>query len=353
MARIYIDDQDLSKVAYTGTWVKGGSPYEHEETVASSTNVGDYFIVTFKGTSVAVYGTFDSTSEGVIATYSVDGAPATRVTTQGGSGDTHRQQFWRSSQLSLAEHKLNVTMVKVNYDPQPGEGTVWFDYFLVTDPTITSFSGPNPSPTQPLIAKPQTSTPVGAMVGGIIGGLFFLLAVICLLVFYRRRKRTLRQEMSEKPNDDITNQNIGSIRPFLLGRGDLSLDSSLESRGRDSGTHISAALAVLPSRKSLAMIRPVPDITHPPGLSIEPSSSDRSSTDHPVENSRDPKTSKRKVYKALRVDIPPSPQSPSTSEQQPPTRQHVDSGVRVQAIQTLDSLHVPSPVELPPVYSPA
>lgn len=44
-----IDDQDLSKVVYNGTWVKGGSVNEYDETVASSTTVGDSFTVTFKG----------------------------------------------------------------------------------------------------------------------------------------------------------------------------------------------------------------------------------------------------------------------------------------------------------------
>jgi hypothetical protein len=44
-----IDDQDLSKVVYNGTWVKGGSVNEYAGTVASSTNVGDSFTVTFKG----------------------------------------------------------------------------------------------------------------------------------------------------------------------------------------------------------------------------------------------------------------------------------------------------------------
>lgn len=47
-----IDDQDLSKVVYNGTWVKGGSVNEYAGTVASSTKVGDSFTVTFKGKCV-------------------------------------------------------------------------------------------------------------------------------------------------------------------------------------------------------------------------------------------------------------------------------------------------------------
>lgn len=47
---IYIDDRDLSKVTYTGTWVVGGTSHEYAGTVSSSTNVGDYFTLSFKGT---------------------------------------------------------------------------------------------------------------------------------------------------------------------------------------------------------------------------------------------------------------------------------------------------------------
>lgn len=49
MSTTYIDDQDLSKVVYNGTWVEGGTPHEYNNTVSSSTNVGDSFTVTFQG----------------------------------------------------------------------------------------------------------------------------------------------------------------------------------------------------------------------------------------------------------------------------------------------------------------
>lgn len=118
--------------------------------------------------------------------------------------------------LEFAAHsKLVVTMAKVNSDPVPGEGTVWFDYFLVIDPTITSSSGPRPSSTQPLIGSPPKTTPVGAIVGGVIGGLFFILAVACFLVFCRRRKRSPSQEFLEKRSNELSNSESACFKPCL------------------------------------------------------------------------------------------------------------------------------------------
>lgn len=74
-------------------------------------------------------------------------------------------------------------MVKVNPDPQPGEGTIWFDYFLVTDPRIQSSS------------STTKARHVGAIVGGVIGGILFLIVVaLALFQIIRRRNKRRDQE---------------------------------------------------------------------------------------------------------------------------------------------------------------
>jgi TRAP-type C4-dicarboxylate transport system permease large subunit len=86
-------------------------------------------------------------------------------------------------------------MVKVNSNPQPGEGTVWFDYFLVTDPTITSTTPLTPSSTSPpIINAHQSSVPVGAIVGGVIGGLVLILVFFVLVFYCRRREKSALQQ---------------------------------------------------------------------------------------------------------------------------------------------------------------
>lgn len=55
------------------------------------------------GTQIAVYGTYDYSSSGVITSYAVDGGNATRVTHSSGSGDTYNEMFWESDTLELQQ----------------------------------------------------------------------------------------------------------------------------------------------------------------------------------------------------------------------------------------------------------
>ena len=97
--------------------------------------------------------------------------------------------------------ELLVTMVKVNPDSQPGEGTIWFDYFLATDPRIQSSS--------------TKSKNIGAIVGGVIGGIFFLIAVVALvLVALRRRNKRHLDHIQPWTEKEI--QSINSLRTSFL-----------------------------------------------------------------------------------------------------------------------------------------
>ena len=52
--------------------------------------------LTIPGTSISVYGTVDSTSNRVVSSYALDGAPAAEVTSKAGQGNTYNQLFWAS-----------------------------------------------------------------------------------------------------------------------------------------------------------------------------------------------------------------------------------------------------------------
>ncbi|KAJ7619665.1 hypothetical protein FB45DRAFT_162416 [Roridomyces roridus] len=223
MATSLIDDQDPS-ITYTGSWVVGGTIHEHDDTVSSSTKVGDHFSVPFQGTEITVFGTFDATSTGVKTLYSIDNAAGTIVTSQAsGNGlDDYQQPFWQSGTLSSGNHTLVVTMKSINSDDGDGEGTIWFDYFQVTggptetpntntqsspsgtssspssssasqssassSATNTSSSSPSPSSSAGAIASGSSSH--AGLIGGVVGGVAVLiLFLLCGLFFLRRRQR--------------------------------------------------------------------------------------------------------------------------------------------------------------------
>ncbi|KAF8876563.1 hypothetical protein BD779DRAFT_159632 [Infundibulicybe gibba] len=245
MSTTYIDDQDLTKVTYNGTWAKGGTSHEYGGTVASSTHAGDSFAVSFKGTSITVFGTIDATSEGVVTAYSVDGAPPANVTAPAGSGDTFQQQFWKSPTLSLGQHRLLVTMGKVNIDPDsPEEGTVWFDYFLAFDPSIVSptssvASATSSGTSSPSVVNVSNNVAVGAIIGGIIGGLFIMFMIVLVVIFYLRR-RDLHHKIQSNEEDVVSTSSIGTrgasihsppLQPFTFGPSD-----TMTTRGRKNRT---------------------------------------------------------------------------------------------------------------------
>ena len=91
-------------------------------------------------------------------------------------------------------------MVKVNPESQPGEGTIWFDYFLTTDPLIRSSS-----------AKSKN---IGTIVGSVIGGIIFLIIVTLALVALRRRKKRHLEHV--QPWSDKEVQSDVSFRTSFL-----------------------------------------------------------------------------------------------------------------------------------------
>ncbi|KAJ7244454.1 hypothetical protein C8J57DRAFT_1363865 [Mycena rebaudengoi] len=175
MAFSIIDDRD-PRITYTGTWNLGGTPNEHNGTVSSSIKVGNHFSVPFTGTSIGVYGTFDSSSAGVETSYEIDGGPTTTVTSPSSGKDSFQQLFWQSDPVGTGSHTLVVTMVAVNKVAEAGEGTVWFDYF-----NITHASSGSPSPPK--------KTSHAAVIGGVISGVVVLIIAAGLLLLYLRRRR--------------------------------------------------------------------------------------------------------------------------------------------------------------------
>ncbi|KAG6901275.1 hypothetical protein C0995_014327 [Termitomyces sp. Mi166 len=367
-----IDDQDPTKVTYNGTWIKGGSPVEYNATVASSTNVGDYFTVSFKGTNIAVFVTFDITSGGVETTYSIDNSSPVTAVSQAGSGDIHRQQLWRSNTLAIGDHTLLVNMTKLNPQPsQPGEGTVWFDYFLVTDPTISiTSSSTAPNPSQPAaLPSSKGSRHIGVIVGGVIGGLFFLLGVAFLFLVFRRRTKAHAVEDKFVESSFSPDRHGTTIQPFRLTMPDSQAagETSIRIHSNESSLGIMVSAAGSPlmaSRKSVITTRSgTSHSTHPSignastvlvSSNSEPLPSSSGSADINSAHHYDVSTERDKRRRHLQGDADIASQvnspAPANENLESATLQHVDSGIRETDVGA-EALAVR--VELPPVYSPS
>ncbi|KAH9476318.1 hypothetical protein JR316_0011893 [Psilocybe cubensis] len=371
MSSIIIDDSDLSAVKYVGNgWTKGGTSHENAGTVTSSTEVGDSFSVTFTGTRITVFGTIDSTSQGVVTSYSVDGAPPQQFTSPAGSGDTYKQPFWQSPQLSAQQHNLVVTMIKVNPVPDQGEGTVWFDFFQVDAISQTSNTPSGSSTSSPSTSSALTLTPsnppnetssnlpaasptnkkgnIAPAVGGIVAAIA-LLALFIIYLIVRRRRRNFRHEVTRppKPEIDASFTQTPGYMPLPLGNSQANFAPTMNGTGLQTNSpssyrppppssiprsSISPSNYSVPAGQSLLYYN---SEAHASSLAVNqrPSMSSAVSTSHPPTVNSRPSISKdtKTTNPSLTMAWVPEP------------IQHVDSGLRV--------VNVPKPEELPPVYS--
>jgi hypothetical protein len=78
-------------------------------------------------------------------------------------------------------------MAKVNNDTEKGEGTIWFDYFTVYDP-----SGHERMPSKKALSKGAIA---GAVIGAVIGFTFLFLGA-----YFWIRKRRLRWKDEARPH---------------------------------------------------------------------------------------------------------------------------------------------------------
>ncbi|GJE88061.1 hypothetical protein PsYK624_041440 [Phanerochaete sordida] len=204
---VVVDDQSGdSALDYEGEWSHlYGSGTAVNGTLSYTIQAGNTITFKFNGTGVGVIGALPPTSgsAGAVTSYAVDDASPVVFTAPSDLTSTvYGQTFFQQQSLSgYHEHTLviNVTYASV-------EAAFLFDYVgYVCIPTartnglsFTSF----PSPTR--VAQwesSKTTSPVGAIVGGVIGGLAFLV-ILTLVVLFLRRRRPRRSPRSLNLEDE-------------------------------------------------------------------------------------------------------------------------------------------------------
>ncbi|TFK22009.1 hypothetical protein FA15DRAFT_53638 [Coprinopsis marcescibilis] len=208
MSTRFIDDRDPA-VLYSpvGGWDIGGAPEEFNGTTSVARAPGAVAVVRFIGTGIQVIGAVPARNESdinPISTYLVDSISTTAREFRGAQLDGQPRRnttFYEVSDLPHGPHFLTITQVA---------GEIWLDYFAVfgeepVTPSVTRSdsdisktsidSGPS-QPAPPLPPAPQSNgPPIGAIVGGAVGGIL-VLVIVAVVFFFVRRKRNLRRQTS-------------------------------------------------------------------------------------------------------------------------------------------------------------
>ncbi|KAF7344722.1 hypothetical protein MVEN_01632900 [Mycena venus] len=189
----FIDDRD-PQIKYTPAWRQFGSDLDFQHTSQATTNVGDSLSLTFEGKSIQLFGSVTSATEK--ASMAIDGGPATIWIPPADAKQTNNL-IYSSGGLTPGNHTLVITAM----NDQP----VWADYFLVTpNPPGTVISSSPSSAGSPSNTAPPShkSTPVGAIVGPIVGVLA-LVALVAAIFLCRRRRRQQEEYEGLLMSNDI------------------------------------------------------------------------------------------------------------------------------------------------------
>ncbi|KAF8163683.1 hypothetical protein B0H34DRAFT_781303 [Crassisporium funariophilum] len=296
------------------------------------------------------------------ATYSIDGQTPINFLLKGlpqVSGSIYNQEFFSTQALSPGPHKLVVV-----HEGTGSTTPLTLDYIVVqngTIPATNTTSNPNNGTTAPAsntTSGTKSKTPVGAIAGGVIGGLvLILLAVIGFLFLRRRDKRRLSRESASSfdPGHTVEPFNAGvQTGPSLQALQTAQVGSGYSSRGyihhgsMPSSSNTDFTSIVAPSSGTTGHPQPL----QPNRL---PSSSNTSEFNPyvPHEPLVPPKVQREReaAEAALRLHRPPAGPRPfsAQSDDTPSSLMlHEDSGVRISP----DGQRVNRVLEVPPLYTP-
>lgn len=142
------------------------------------------------------------------ATYSIDGGPSIPFQLHGllpGPRDTlFHQTFFTTPDLGPGPHDLLVA-----YNGNSQQTPLSLDYLHVT---TTSTSG-SPSPPMSASQPERSGPPIGAIVGGVVGGILMISLGLFLLWMYGRRKIRAKRLLEE--GDEGNPTNVLGISPFV------------------------------------------------------------------------------------------------------------------------------------------
>ncbi|KIM46781.1 hypothetical protein M413DRAFT_23136 [Hebeloma cylindrosporum] len=264
--RLVVDD-DNALIQYHGNWKRSEAGFHSKELTDGvpfrngthqSWSAGDGLSFTFTGTSLAVYGIFSWDNLGLLSvTYSIDGKPFQQsysVTTSSPEyvnkiGDASNFLFYASDTISAGEHTLVIDITQssnqsfildyITYSPSfPTLGRMANLTTTSAKSSSTAGSGggiPNPITTAAGDQHSVHQVPAGAIVGGIVGGIFFVALIGLLIWFLRRRAKKNRKRAHRK------RYGSGDISRPLMQDTLRSTERSYATRPISSASHRSVS----------------------------------------------------------------------------------------------------------------
>jgi hypothetical protein len=278
------------------------------------------------GTNVSLYGFNEGDSSARVAStgrYHIDGShennfvnPGSRPPPANPSGriDNYNELLFTSSDLDPGTHDLTVTFTGVKTG---NESIQWLaiDYFYVTASAGTGGDGgQSGSSGSASDGSESGKSPVGAIVGGVVGGVAVLVLLgLGVLFFLKRRKRSRDAELTAGSGGYFDAQ------PNFL--------SSSSGGANGVSPYPYATLSVHNQNSPGKAVLSTYDPYHDDVGAASTSSENRTSTGAPMSNIRDMKDAQRA---AIREDVL--------------ERRHHDSGIRYPQTQRV--------VDVPPDYTP-
>ncbi|TCD64672.1 hypothetical protein EIP91_003785 [Steccherinum ochraceum] len=353
-ASIAVVSNQSPEIIYTGTWTNNG-------THRAATNPGCSLVFNYNGTQIWVSGTLYPL-DGKIpwsVTFTLDDKYPLSLVAQ----DVYQVQndtgLWESQDdLTGGQHQLTL---KVTF-ATPNTPFLLDQLFYVptsTDPragvTYTNTAPPQVTVTVSAVSEPGSSVPVGAIVGGAVGGLVLLIIAGLLgFWFYRKRRSSTKPFYYGNAHpSEMLQENASGVSFFNTSASPSpSSPTSPTAGGQTLATHGHGGGVSSEYARSLHSTRPASDDSHdftitPYQTSAISSNTGGLPTSPPIAHH----TSTRS--KAAEAGVPFSPPG-----LQKGTTYHADSGIRFVASSTEGDVEdesdgAPLPADVPPIYAPS
>ncbi|KAJ6601856.1 hypothetical protein DFH09DRAFT_870258, partial [Mycena vulgaris] len=211
--RILVDDTS-TEIAWAGTGANDTTMSDftaevmpHGNTTHATSTLGDSFTFRFAGANFDFTGITPgnpSTDNWIVRMdFTLEGNTNSTTFTSGLSSDPVKPHFtyFSANNLSLGNHTLVANVKELSGTPLPTMAIDYLTYqpsfhiardkpdFNVSSDTTTTGAGGNPSSPASGIPVPKRKIEVGSIVGGVIGGIIFLVVCCLLGVWLLRRKR--------------------------------------------------------------------------------------------------------------------------------------------------------------------